>query len=109
MGYFSLVLLAGMQKIPGSVHEAAAIDGAGKLTVFFKIVIPLMIPEIFFVALMSTIWIFQNVGDVMVLTQGGPLNSSTTLVYYVSERLRVFKDGICGGNYLCAVSFAGSS
>ena len=47
VGYFSLVLLAGMQKIPGSVHEGAAIDGAGKLTVFFKIVIPLMIPEIF--------------------------------------------------------------
>ena len=85
VGYFSLVLLAGMQKIPGSVHEAAAIDGAGKLTVFFKIVIPLMIPEIFFVALMSTIWIFQNVGDVMVLTQGGPLNSSTTLVYYMYQ------------------------
>ena len=71
VGYFSLVLLAGMQKIPGSVHEAAAIDGAGKLTVFFKIVIPLMI--------------FQNVGDVMVLTQGGPLNSSTTLVYYMYQ------------------------
>ena len=85
VGYFSLVLLAGMQKIPGSVHEGAAIDGAGKLTVFFKIVIPLMIPEIFFVALMSTIWIFQNVGDVMVLTQGGPLNSSTTLVYYMYQ------------------------
>ena len=44
-----------------------------------------MIPEIFFVALMSTIWIFQNVGDVMVLTQGGPLNSSTTLVYYMYQ------------------------
>lgn len=50
---------------------------------FFKITLPLMIPEIFFVALMSTIWIFQNVGDVMVLTQGGPIGSSTTLVYYM--------------------------
>jgi len=35
--------------------------------------------------LMSTIWIFQNVGDVMVLTQGGPMNSSTTLVYYMYQ------------------------
>ena len=54
--------------------EAASIDGAGAFTKFFKITLPLMVPEIFFVVLMSTIWIFQNVGDVMVLTQGGPMN-----------------------------------
>ncbi len=84
-GYFSLVLLAGMQKIPSSVNEAADIDGAGRLTRFFKITLPLMMPEIFFVAMISTIWIFQNVGDIMVLTQGGPLNSSTTLVYYMYQ------------------------
>ena len=69
-GYFSLVLLAGMQKIPSSVGEAASIDGAGAFTKFFRI---------------TTIWIFQNVGDVMVLTQGGPMNSSTTLVYYMYQ------------------------
>ncbi len=84
-GYFSLVLLAGMQKIPSSVGEAASIDGAGAFTKFFRITLPLMVPEIFFVMLMSTIWIFQNVGDVMVLTQGGPMNSSTTLVYYMYQ------------------------
>lgn len=84
-GYFSLVLLAGMQKIPSSVGEAASIDGAGSWMKFFKITLPLMVPEIFFVMLMSTIWIFQNVGDVMVLTQGGPMNSSTTLVYYMYQ------------------------
>lgn len=83
VGYFSLVLLSGMQKIPTSVYEAAKIDGANSWKVFFKITLPLMIPEIFFVALMSTIWIFQNIGDVMVLTQGGPIGSSTTLVYYM--------------------------
>ena len=43
VGYFSLVLLAGMQKIPSSVYEAAAIDGAGTMTRFFRIVIPLMV------------------------------------------------------------------
>lgn len=85
VGYFSLVLLSGMQKIPTSVYEAAKIDGATSWKVFFKITLPLMIPEIFFVALMSTIWIFQNVGDVMVLTQGGPMGSSTTLVYYMYQ------------------------
>lgn len=82
-GYFSLIMLAGMQKISVSVNEAAEMDGAGPVQKFIRITMPLMAPEIFFVALISTIWIFQNVADVMVLTGGGPLNSSTTLVYYI--------------------------
>lgn len=82
-GYFSLVLLAGMQKIPSSVDEAAALDGCGPVRKFFCITIPLMASELFFVVLISTIWIFQNISDVMVLTGGGPVNSSTTLVYYI--------------------------
>lgn len=89
-GYFGLVLLAGMQKIPSSLGEAASIDGAGSFHRFFKITLPLMVPEIFFVMLMSTIWIFQNVGDVMVLTKGGPLNSSTTLIYYMYQNAYEF-------------------
>lgn len=84
-GYFSLVLLAGMQKIPSSVDEAAQLDGCGPVRKFFCITIPLMASELFFVVLISTIWIFQNVSDVMVLTNGGPVNSSTTLVYYVYQ------------------------
>ena len=82
-GYFSLVLLAGMQKIPSSVGEAALIDGVGPVRKFFKITIPLLSSDIFFVGLISTIWIFQNVSDVMVLTQGGPIGSSNTLVYFI--------------------------
>lgn len=82
-GYFSLVMLAGMQKISSSINEAAELDGAGAIKKFFHITLPLLSPEIFFVALMSTIWIFQNIGDVMVLTGGGPLNSSLNLVLYI--------------------------
>lgn len=84
-GYFSLTLLAGMQKISSSIWDAASIDGAGAVTRFCRITVPLLTPELFFVMLISTIWIFQNVGDVMVLTQGGPMNSSTTLVYYMYQ------------------------
>jgi ABC-type sugar transport system permease subunit len=84
-GYFALVMLAGLQKIPRAVNEAAMLDGASVLQKFFKITVPLMLPEIFFVALISTIWIFQNVGDVMLLTGGGPINSSTTLIYYIYQ------------------------
>lgn len=100
-GYFALVMLAGMQKIPQSVHEAAMLDGVGPVRKFFSITVPLMMPEIFFVSLISTIWIFQNVSDVMVLTQGGPINSSTTLVYYLYQN--AYEYGKMG--YSAALSF----
>lgn len=91
-GYFSLILLAGMQKIPSSVGEAASIDGAGPVRKFFRVTLPLMIPELFFVMLISTINIFQNIGDVMVLTEGGPLDSSTTLIYYIYRNAYEFSN-----------------
>lgn len=100
-GYFALVMLAGMQKIPQSVHEAAMLDGVGPVRKFFSVTVPLMMPEIFFVSLISTIWIFQNISDVMVLTQGGPINSSTTLVYYLY--LNAYEYGKMG--YSSALSF----
>jgi ABC-type sugar transport system permease subunit len=89
-GYFTIVMLAGLQKISISVHEAAELDGARSVTKFLFITIPLMVPEIFFVALISTIWVLQNMGDVMVLTGGGPLNSSLNLVYYIYQNAFVF-------------------
>jgi ABC-type sugar transport system permease subunit len=82
-GYFSLVMLAGMQKIPSSVYEAATVDGAGRIRKFFSITLPILMQEIFFVFLLSTIWVFQNIADSMLLTGGGPLNSSLTYVYYI--------------------------
>lgn len=84
-GYFAIVLLAGLQRISPSVNEAAEIDGAGTVRKFFSITLPLMKPELFFVAVLSTIWVVQNISDVMVLTKGGPINSSTTVVYYMYQ------------------------
>jgi ABC-type sugar transport system permease subunit len=89
-GYFTIVMLAGLQKISSSINEAAELDGARAFHKFFFVTIPLMVPEIFFVVLISTIWVLQNMGDVMVLTGGGPLNSSLTLVYYVYQSAFVF-------------------
>ena len=84
-GYFTIVMLAGLQKISSSIKEAASLDGAGPIRKFFSITIPLMGPEIFFVVLISTTWVLQNMGDVMVLTRGGPLNSSLNLIYYIYQ------------------------
>lgn len=84
-GYFSILLLAGMQRIPKSVNEAAVVDGAGSVRIFFRITVPILMPEIFFVFMISTIWVLQNVADVMLLTNGGPLNSSLTAVLYIYQ------------------------
>ncbi len=82
-GYFSILMLAGLQQIPRSVYEAAEIDGAGPIRTFVSITIPQMRNVILFVVITSTIWIIQNVADAMVLTQGGPQYSSTPLMYYM--------------------------
>ena len=82
-GYFMIVMLAGLQKIPTSVYEAARTDGASSVRIFFQITLPMMKDVIIFVAMISTIWIFQNIEDAMVLTNGGPLYSSTPLILYM--------------------------
>ena len=104
-GYFSLVMLAGMQKIPVSVNEAAVIDGAGPVRTFFKITLPLMVQEMSFVFMISTIWVFQNVGDSMLLTKGGPLNSSLSYVYYVYKNAYEFSNKMGYASALSVVLF----
>ncbi len=101
-GYFSILMLAGMQRIPKSVDEAAVMDGASGLRIFFKITVPILVPEIFFVFMISTIWVLQNVADVMLLTGGGPLNSSLTSVLYIYQNA-FEKSGKMG--YAAALSF----
>lgn len=82
-GYFMVVMLAGLQRIPRTLYEAAEIDGSSQFKSFFRITLPLMFPVVFFVIVVSTIWIFQNIGDSMVLTNGGPRYSSTPLILYM--------------------------
>jgi ABC-type sugar transport system permease subunit len=82
-GYFMIVMLAGLQRIPKTVYEAAEVDGSTPIRSFFSITVPLMVPVIFFVVVVSTIWIFQNIADAMVLTNGGPRFSSTPLILYM--------------------------
>ncbi len=104
-GYFSLVMLAGMQKIPVSVNEAAVIDGAGPIRTFFRITLPLMVQEMSFVFMISTIWVFQNVSDSMLLTKGGPLNSSLSYVYYVYQNAYEFSNKMGYASALSVVLF----
>ncbi len=78
-----IIFLAGLQDIPSEVLEAAKVDGANAFQRFIRITIPLMRPVILFVVVTFTIGIFRNFGLIFMLTQGGPLNRTNTLVWEV--------------------------
>ncbi len=85
-GYYMIIFLAGLQNIPKTLYEAAEIDGAGKVKSFFAITLPILSPTTFFVLIMSVIVSFQVFEQVAVTTQGGPLNSSLVLVYFIYQK-----------------------
>jgi multiple sugar transport system permease protein len=83
LGYNVIIYLAGLQGIPSHLYEAATIDGAGDLQKFFRITIPMLTPQIFFVLVISFIGGFQSFGLIYVMTEGGPVNSTNVYVYYL--------------------------
>jgi ABC-type sugar transport system permease subunit len=85
IGFNMLVYLAGLQGIPGMLYEAATIDGASRVRQFFSIMIPLLRPTTFFLLVMSTIQSFQVFGQVYIMTSGGPLNTTTTIVHQIYQ------------------------
>lgn len=78
-----IIFLAGLQDIPKEVLEAAKVDGANAFQRFIQITIPLLRPVILFVVVTFTISTFRNFGLIFLLTQGGPLNRTNTLVWEV--------------------------
>jgi putative chitobiose transport system permease protein len=85
LGYYMVIYLAGLQTIPGDLYEAAAIDGSDGWKRHWDVTIPLMRPYIFLVTVISAISATKVFEEIYIMTQGGPLNSSKTLVYYVYE------------------------
>ncbi len=85
IGYDTLILIAALQSIPKSIYEAAELDRAPKIVTFFKIILPMVSPSLFFLLVMNTLTMFQNFDTVAVMTQGGPLGSTNTLVYYIYQ------------------------
>lgn len=82
-GYNMILYLAGLQDIPVAVREAARIDGADAWQEFRHVTLPMLKPVTFFVAVMSIAKSFQVFGQVYVMTQGGPSNSTLTIVNYL--------------------------
>lgn len=83
LGFNMVIFLAGLQAVPQELHEAAAIDGAGSFERFRFVTLPMLSPTIFFVIVLSIIGSFKVFDQAYVMTQGGPLNATTTVVYYI--------------------------
>ena len=93
VSYSFLFFLAGMQAIPRSLIEAAAIDGAGPLKRFVTIVLPLLSPTTFFLLVVNIVYaFFDTFGVIDATTQGGPVRATDLLVY------KVYNDGFKGGD-----------
>jgi multiple sugar transport system permease protein len=84
-GYNMVIFLAGLQSIPDELFEAARIDGAGPWHTFWKIKLPLLAPTFFFVGVTTMIGYFQLFAEPYVMTQGGPLESTYSLVMFMYE------------------------
>lgn len=86
IGYYMLLFLAGLQAIPRELYEAASLDGSSRLSQVFQITLPHLRPVALVVILINTIRSFQVFIEVFVMTRGGPLNSTLTVVYDLYER-----------------------
>jgi multiple sugar transport system permease protein len=80
VGYYALVLHAAFTSIPESLYEAAELEGAGAWATFRHVTLPMLKPAIGFVLVINTIRSFQVFVEVLVMTQGGPLGSTNTMV-----------------------------
>jgi alpha-1,4-digalacturonate transport system permease protein len=85
MGFYTLILLAGLQAIPPELYEAGQIDGANKFQTFRSITLPLLMPTLFVVLVLALIRAVQVFDQVFVLTGGGPGTATTYLVQYIYE------------------------
>jgi multiple sugar transport system permease protein len=86
MGYYTILVFAGLQTIPTDVYEAARLDGAGEVQMFRRITIPLLRPILVMVVILAVIGSFQVFDIVQVTTQGGPANASNVLQMYIYNK-----------------------
>jgi multiple sugar transport system permease protein len=86
VGFAMLIYVAALQDVPKELEEAAQLDGAGPITIFRKITVPMISQAIFFNVTITVIGAFQIYESVIVLTGGGPGDSTRSVVMYLAER-----------------------
>ncbi|WP_200840357.1 MULTISPECIES: sugar ABC transporter permease [Natrialba] len=90
MGYNMLILFAGLQNIPGRLYEAAEIDGASAWQKFRYVTVPQLKPMLLFVIVLSTVGSMQLFSEPFIITEGGPSNSTITILYYIYDQAFVY-------------------
>src|SRR3954468_3555104 len=105
-GYYMLFYLAGLQTLPGDVLEAATIDGASAWQRLRHVMVPLLAPTTAFVLVIALINVLTQVDHVIVLTKGGPSNSTKLVLYYIFEQAHEnFAAGKAAAASLLSVAF----
>ena len=84
-GYNMLIFIAGLQSVPDELYDAANVDGAGPVRQFFYVTLPMLRPTLLFVSVITMIGYFQLFAEPYVMTQGGPLRSTTSVVLLMYE------------------------
>lgn len=103
-----LILLAGLQAVPNEIYEAAEIDGAGPMRVFWSITLPLLTPYLFLAALLRSVDAFKIFDKVFALTGGGPGQATETLSMYVYRLgFRFFDVGLGSAAAVIMIIIAG--
>ena len=85
-GYNMVIFIAGLQNIPSELYEAASIDGAGRLAQLRTITVPLLAPTTVYISILTMIGYFQLFSEPYVMTQGGPLNSTLSIVLLMYQQ-----------------------
>ncbi|MDF2679791.1 MAG: transporter permease [Brevibacillus sp.] len=93
VGYNTLVFIAGMQSIPRDIYEAAELDHSPWWRTLTRLTVPMLSPTIFFLLVINTVSSFQVFDTIYIMTQGGPVNSTNMLVFYIYEQGMDFYNG----------------
>jgi ABC-type sugar transport system permease subunit len=82
-GLATIIILAGLQNIPEELYESARVDGAGPWDQFIHVTLPALSPTLLFVSVVGVVFAFESFGQVDILTKGGPVDSTTVIVYSI--------------------------
>ena len=102
IGYYAVLFLAAMQSVPNDFYEVAELEGTSKWKQFFSITLPVIQPTLLFALVLNTIKSFQVFTEIYVMTRGGPLGRTSTLVYLVYSKAFESADTM---GYACAIAY----
>ena len=102
LGFGVIIYLAALQSVPADLLEAAAIDGCTRWRAFWRVEVPLLAPTTLFLVIWLTINSLQLFDEIFVTTKGGPVGSTTVVVYYLYQQAFQFFNG----GYASAIAFA---